>query len=74
MRGESRSYGADQCHPDLEDRRPLRGPYQPNQYGGTGILPFTILRRLDCILEVTIYAKTNATTLHFEVISEDADC
>ena len=28
----------------------LRGPYQPNQYGDV-ILPFTILRRLDCILE-----------------------
>jgi len=28
----------------------LRGPYRPNQYG-TVILPFTILRRLDCILE-----------------------
>ena len=30
----------------------LRGPYQPNQYGDV-ILPFTILRRLDCILELT---------------------
>ncbi|MFJ5843582.1 N-6 DNA methylase [Streptomyces sp. NPDC092903] len=28
----------------------LRGPYRPNQYG-TVILPFTILRRLDCLLE-----------------------
>ena len=28
----------------------LRGPFNPNQYG-TVILPFTILRRLDCILE-----------------------
>lgn len=28
----------------------LRGPYRPNQYGHV-ILPFTILRRLDCILE-----------------------
>ena len=28
------------------------GPYQPNQYGDV-ILPFTILRRLDCILEPT---------------------
>jgi type I restriction-modification system DNA methylase subunit len=26
----------------------LRGPYQPNQYGDV-ILPFTILRRLDCL-------------------------
>lgn len=30
----------------------LRGPFQPNQYGNV-ILPFTILRRLDCILEPT---------------------
>jgi type I restriction enzyme M protein len=30
----------------------LRGPYQPNQYGDV-ILPFTILRHLDCILEPT---------------------
>ena len=30
----------------------LRGPYQPNQYGDV-ILPFTILRRLDRILEPT---------------------
>jgi hypothetical protein len=30
----------------------LRGPYQPNQYGDV-ILPFTILRRLDCIVEPT---------------------
>ena len=30
----------------------LRGPYQPNQYGDV-ILPFTILRRLDCILKPT---------------------
>jgi type I restriction enzyme M protein len=28
----------------------LRGPYHPNQYGNV-ILPLTILRRLDCILE-----------------------
>jgi hypothetical protein len=30
----------------------LRGVYEPHQYGGV-ILPFTILRRLDCILEST---------------------
>jgi type I restriction enzyme M protein len=30
----------------------LRGPYKPHQYGGV-ILPLTILRRLDCILEPT---------------------
>lgn len=28
----------------------LRGPYKPNQYGGV-ILPFTILRRLECVME-----------------------
>ncbi|GAA2086732.1 class I SAM-dependent DNA methyltransferase [Pseudolysinimonas kribbensis] len=28
----------------------LRGPYKPHQYGSV-ILPFTILRRLDCVLE-----------------------
>lgn len=28
----------------------LRGVYKPHQYGGV-ILPFTILRRLDCVLE-----------------------
>lgn len=28
----------------------LRGVYKPHQYGGV-ILPFTILQRLDCILE-----------------------
>ena len=30
----------------------LRGPYKPHQYGGV-ILPFTILRRLDCMLAPT---------------------
>lgn len=30
----------------------LRGVYKPHQYGGV-VLPFTILRRLDCILEPT---------------------
>ncbi|MFF3839791.1 N-6 DNA methylase [Streptomyces sp. NPDC001930] len=30
----------------------LRGIYRPHQYGGI-ILPFTILRRLDCLLEPT---------------------
>lgn len=30
----------------------LRGPYKPHQYGDI-VLPFTILRRLDCILEPT---------------------
>lgn len=30
----------------------LRGPYKPHQYGAV-VLPFTILRRLDCVLEPT---------------------
>ena len=30
----------------------LRGPYKPNQYGRV-ILPITVLRRLDCVLEPT---------------------
>ncbi len=30
----------------------LRGPYRPNQYGKV-ILPLTVLRRLDCLLEPT---------------------
>ena len=30
----------------------LRGPYKPHQYGSV-VLPFTILRRLDCVLEPT---------------------
>lgn len=30
----------------------LRGVYKPHQYGGV-VLPFTILRRLDCVLEPT---------------------
>ncbi|TFB47263.1 type I restriction-modification system subunit M [Cryobacterium tagatosivorans] len=30
----------------------LRGPYKPHQYGAI-VLPFTILRRLDCVLDPT---------------------
>jgi len=30
----------------------LRGPYKPNQYKDV-ILPMTVLRRLDCVLEPT---------------------
>jgi hypothetical protein len=53
----------------------LRGPYQPNQYGDV-ILPFTILRRLDCILEPTKdevladSAQTEATQLDADLVSE----
>src|SRR3954453_4168899 len=31
---------------------PLRGDYKQSEYG-KGILPFTVLRRLDCVLEPT---------------------
>ena len=30
----------------------LRGPYRPNQYKDV-ILPLTVLRRLDCVLQPT---------------------
>lgn len=33
----------------------LRGQYKPHQYGSV-VLPFTILRRLDCVLEPTKHA------------------
>ncbi|CAN5476154.1 class I SAM-dependent DNA methyltransferase [soil metagenome] len=36
----------------------LRGPYKPHQYGAV-VLPFTILRRLDCVLEPTKQAVLN---------------
>lgn len=51
----------------------LRGPYQPNQYGDV-ILPFTILRRLDCILEPTKaevlaeYAKLSRSKVDPDVV------
>jgi type I restriction enzyme M protein len=37
----------------------LRGPYRPAQYGSV-ILPFTVLRRLDCVLEPTKEAVLKA--------------
>jgi len=40
----------------------LRGPYKPNQYRDV-MLPLTVLRRLDCVLEPTkdkVLAKLNA--------------
>lgn len=40
----------------------LRGPYKPHQYGDV-ILPLTVLRRLDCVLEPTkakVLAKLDA--------------
>ena len=38
----------------------LRGPYKPHQYGRV-ILPLTVLRRLDCVLEPT---KTKVLERH----------
>lgn len=38
----------------------LRGPYKPAEYGPV-ILPFTVLRRLDCVLELT---KPNVLAKH----------
>lgn len=40
----------------------LRGPYKPHQYGRV-ILPLTVLRRLDCVLEPT-KQKVLTGTLH----------
>jgi type I restriction enzyme M protein len=47
----------------------LRGPFQPNQYGDV-ILPFTILRRLDCILEPT---KEQVIAEHKKAVSQKID-
>ncbi|MGV0618256.1 class I SAM-dependent DNA methyltransferase [Mycolicibacterium elephantis] len=47
----------------------LRGPYQPNQYGDV-ILPFTVLRRLDCILEPT---KEQVLTEYKSIQSKNVD-
>ncbi len=47
----------------------LRGPYQPNQYGDV-VLPFTILRRLDAILEPT---KDQVIAEHKKAVSQKID-
>jgi len=47
----------------------LRGPFQPNQYGDV-VLPFTILRRLDCILEPT---KDQVIAAHKQAQSQKID-
>ncbi|MGB8885950.1 MAG: type I restriction-modification system subunit M N-terminal domain-containing protein [Candidatus Korobacteraceae bacterium] len=42
----------------------LRGPYKPAQYGRV-ILPLTVLRRLDCVLEPTkqkVLERSNTST------------
>jgi type I restriction enzyme M protein len=41
----------------------LRGPYKPHQYGSV-ILPFTVMRRLDCVLEPTKAAVLEAVKKH----------
>jgi hypothetical protein len=54
-------------------KRLLRGPYQPNQYGDV-ILPFTILRRLDCILEPTKDEVLARSTICSPVITQTPAC
>lgn len=39
----------------------MRGPYKPHQYGAI-VLPFTILRRLDAVLEPTKQAVLDEVT------------
>lgn len=41
----------------------LRGPYKPNQYGKV-ILPLTMLRRMDCVLEPTKQKVLDAYAKH----------
>ena len=43
----------------------IRGPYKPHEYGGV-ILPFTVLRRLDCVLAPT---KVAALATHNEKVN-----
>jgi hypothetical protein len=50
--GGKREHGADQCQSDLEDRRPVARAVSAEPVRRRD-LPFTILRRLDCILEPT---------------------
>lgn len=45
----------------------LRGPYKPAEYGPV-ILPFTVLRRLDCVLEST---KAAVLEKHVELEGQD---
>ena len=44
----------------------LRGTYKPAQYGSV-ILPFTILRRIDCVLDAT----TDAAQILSERVYEE---
>ena len=41
----------------------LRGPYKPNQYGKV-VLPLTVLRRMDCVLEPTKRKVLDAYAKH----------
>jgi len=43
----------------------LRGPYKPHQYGSV-ILPFTVMRRLDCVLGPSRAAILEALKKHRE--------
>lgn len=55
----------------------LRGHYKPHQYGSV-ILPFTVMRRLDCVLEPTkdsvlkAYEKHKAKGIDLEYLMEKA--
>jgi len=39
----------------------LRGPYRPNQYKDV-MLPLTVLRRLDCVLELIVSPQPATVT------------
>lgn len=47
----------------------IRGPYKPHEYGGV-ILPFTVLRRLDCVLAPT---KAAALAIYAEKVKENTE-
>jgi len=47
----------------------IRGPYKPHEYGGV-ILPFTVLRRLDCVLAPT---KAIALATYNEKVKEGTE-
>ncbi|MDI1245947.1 MAG: class I SAM-dependent DNA methyltransferase [Rhodoferax sp.] len=47
----------------------IRGPYKPHEYGGV-ILPFTVLRRLDCVLAPT---KAIALATYNEKVREGTE-
>jgi type I restriction enzyme M protein len=47
----------------------IRGPYKPHEYGGV-ILPFTVLRRIDCALAPT---KALALATHAEKVKDGVE-